>query len=365
VLYRSYSTTSRFSPQANRNRIFWKSSTFVMRKLSELHELGPDAIARTATAPATNTGLRRRNQTPDNAEMLRGVIRIAARAASFAVRSALWREQWFIAYGPASRSSPGFDHAFGRFNRLIPPSDRFWADPFPVKVGDTHFIFLEEYLYATRKAHISVVELNRGDVPRAPVPVLERPYHLSYPFMFEWRDEYFMVPEAASSGRVELYRARAFPHDWVMEQVLLDGVPGIDPTLVEIDKTWWMFLNLAPGPGGYGANDELHLYAAESPIGPWRPHRLNPVISDVRSARPAGRLFQYQRDWYRPSQDSSNRYGYALKLNRITQLTESSYAESEVATVLPTWHRGLLANHTFNQTDDLCCIDGLVRRRKV
>lgn len=364
VLYRSYSTTSRFSAQANRNRTFWKSSTFVMRKLHELYELGEDSIDDAATVPVISPYSRRMYRTPENTEMLRGVIRIGGRVMSSVVRSALWREQWFVAYGFGASSAPNVRHSFHRFKRLVPPPDRFWADPFPMTVGDKHYIFLEEYLYASRKAHISVVEVRRNGVASMPVPVLQRPYHLSYPFTFEWRGDRFMVPEAAGSGQVELYRARSFPDGWVMEQALLEDVPGIDPTIAEIDGKWWMFLNLAPDRAGYGDNDELHLYAADTPLGPWRPHPRNPVKSDVRSARPAGRLFRYGNDWYRPSQDSSHRYGFAVKINRVTELTESWYREEEVATMLPEWYRGLLASHTFNQADGLCCIDGLVRRRK-
>ena len=75
--------------------------------------------------------------------------------------------------------------------------------------------------------------------------------------------------------------------------MLLDGLCGVDATLEEIDRTWWMFLNI--GKRGISNHDELHLYYAESPLGPWREHAGNPVKSDVRSSRPAGRLIKNRR----------------------------------------------------------------------
>jgi hypothetical protein len=39
--------------------------------------------------------------------------------------------------------------------------------------------------------------------------------------------------------------------------------------------------------------------------------------SDVRKARPAGRLFHHDNDIYRPSQGCSVGYGHGLVLNKI------------------------------------------------
>ncbi len=36
------------------------------------------------------------------------------------------------------------------------------------------------------KGHISVIRMDEQGVYSEPVKVLERPYHLSYPFVFEW-----------------------------------------------------------------------------------------------------------------------------------------------------------------------------------
>src|SRR5690606_24256465 len=117
-------------------------------------------------------------------------------------------------------------------------------------------------------------------------------------------------------------------HEWTLEGVLLDDIHAADATLHEIDGRWWMFVcSSAKGQHNW---DELHLYHADSPMGPWAPHRRNPVKIDVRSARPAGRLFATD-GLYRPAQDCSVRYGYATAINRIRALSPSEFREETVS----------------------------------
>src|SRR2546421_9920387 len=110
-----------------------------------------------------------------------------------------------------------------------------------------------------------------------------------------------MMPETRSNRTVELYRAREFPTQWEPAGVLLSDINAADATLAEIDGTWWLFVNVAVD--GSGNSDELHLFSAATPLGPWTPHRSNPVKSDARSARPAGRLLFHGGAYYRPAQD--------------------------------------------------------------
>jgi len=245
---------------------------------------------------------------------------------------------------------------------LLPPADRFWADPFPVSVGDGFLVFVEELPFRTNKGHISVLNLARNGQLRRVERVLEKPHHLSYPFVFEWRDEHYMIPETGAARRIELYRATDFPGGWTPEEVLLDDVYAVDATVAEIDGRWWMFANIAPdGTRNY---DELHVFHAPGPHGPWRPHRRNPVKSDARCARPAGRLFWWNGDLYRPSQDCSGQYGAAIVINKVSELTATEYRETTVARVEPKWTPNLLGAHTLNSAPGISIVDVLVRRSR-
>ena len=271
TIYQSVSPTlSRFSVGLNNNTCYWKSAAFVARALRDLHAgevLSVDH--RTATS-----------RTPGNAAMTGMFLKLSGRAAARAVEKFSSCEQWILAYR--------FDR--DEFKYLMPPADRFWADPFQLKVDDKYYIFFEDYVNSAGRAHISVVEIDRNGIVSGPTEVLKLDCHLSYPFVFEWQGNHYMIPETGERNVVELYRAHSFPFDWRPEKILLEARSPLDATLVEVEGKWWMFVNIQEE--GVAVNwDELHLYYAESPLGPWQPHARNPVVSNVLSARPAGRLF--------------------------------------------------------------------------
>lgn len=358
VIYRSWSPTSdRFSVKANRNNLYWKSAAFVIRKLKDLAEGG-------SVSPPENQPYRpysnRLYRMPANSEMFSHLSRLVGRYAASKFQAALHSDQWALAYrfraGPSDSNNTLY-----RFKRLTPPKDRFWADPFALEAGDHHYIFIEELLYETGKGHISVIELDRKGVVKGPTKVLEREYHLSYPFVFVWNGNYYMVPESAANKTIELYRAKSFPFVWQLEKVLMTDVRAKDATLAEIDGKWWMFVSMSE----HSIPDELYLFSADTPLGPWTPHQRNPVKSDVRGSRPAGALFEWNGDVYRPAQDSSGRYGYAISINRITQLDHEQFREEHVSSILPNWDKDLLATHTIGIAGDLTVVDCLIKRSRL
>jgi hypothetical protein len=289
-------------------------------------------------------------------------------AASQAARAALGvlhrrvrrfraQEVWFIAARSRSSSLVLEDGSPMGFAPIELSSRAPVADPFVLERDGDTFLFFEEVDEATRKGHISYVRLDADARPiGAPATALTAPYHLSYPFVFAHEGEIFMIPESSSNRTVELYRASPFPDMWVLEQVLLEGLQAVDTTLHVDGGRLWLFVGIAEE--GAAHTDELHLFSSSALHGPWVPHVANPVVSDVRSARPAGRLFQHGGGLIRPSQDSSHRYGCALVFNRIDVLTDESYRESPVARIEPTWHPDLVGTHTYNVGEHVEVIDG-------
>ncbi len=356
VIYRSYSSSNPFSVWKSRNHVYWKSSNFVMRQLKRLCQEGPESLKESASEPSHSE----LDRPPKRFEMAKCLFALTGRYVKYHLDKLYSIEQWFLAYrfNPQPLNS---QNALSGLKVFMPPQDRFWADPFPVKHGDRYFIFFEEYLYEEKKGHIAVVEVDpygrQGEVRIA----LERDYHLAYPFIFRWKNDYYMIPETSQKRSVELFRCISFPTKWQFEKTLLSNLQAVDATLAEINGLWWMFVSIASE--GVTKNwDELSLFYAETPFGPWYPHEQNPVKSDVRQSRPAGRLFAWNGDMYRPAQDCSKRYGYAISLNKIIRLNTEEYLEIEVSKMLPKWHKKLLGTHTLNQEEYLTVTDGLIRR---
>jgi hypothetical protein len=195
------------------------------------------------------------------------------------------------------------------------------------------------------------------------VKVLERDYHLSYPFVTEYEGQLYMIPETAQNGTVELYRCVDFPLRWRLERVLLQGARCVDATFHRGPDRWWMFCNVA-AQGSRMFDDELHLFYADSLLGEWTPHRKNPVKSDVRGSRPAGQLYWRNGSLYRPAQVCAPLYGSGLSINRVLRLSTLDYAERQVERVLPSAQSGLLGVHTLNRAGELTVVDAFSRRSR-
>jgi hypothetical protein len=282
--------------------------------------------------------------------------RIVKRIASY-----FFLNQWIVLAAPSNSGYKSL--AWSDFTPLLPPLDRFWADPFIWVHENMYYVFIEELPYSTWSGHISCLTLDRDMNILSNQIVLERPYHLSYPFLFEHEKQLYMIPETGENNGIELYRCTRFPDQWEFEKTLIDGVAAFDATLLEAQGKWWLFANVQEEGGSDW--DTLYLYYSDHPLSDkWTPHPLNPIVKNINSARPAGRIFSHNGNLIRPSQDCSVRYGYATNFNRITILTESDYAETCEQTFKPPNKSGILATHTFNEIAGLTVIDAKKRRRK-
>lgn len=355
LLVQSWSRTCLFSVARNREPLLAKTGEFAWRALREAQRSGLAWLEQCKI----------RGRSPNELGLRPRISPILKKVLTRGVERTLHREQWLIAYryeNAAYGNRPIAPDLEG-FTRLVPPADRTWADPFPVERGGRHFVFFEELPFATGKAHISVIEIGRDGRRSAPARVLERDHHLSYPFVFEHEGGLYMIPETAQKGTVELYRCEEFPLRWRLEQTLLEGVRLVDATLHRGADRWWMFANGAPG-ASRSFDDELHLFHSESLLGEWRPHARNPVKSDARCTRPAGRLYWRGGALYRPAQICAPVYGAGLSINRVLRLTPQEYAERQIERVLPDRGRGLLGLHTVNRAGELTVVDAFTRRRR-
>ena len=78
----------------------------------------------------------------------------------------------------------------------------------------------------------------------------------------------------------------------------------------------------------------------------------------MRSARPAGPLFEHDDKLYRPAQDSRERYGFGLVINEILELTPQTYREHIVEKVTPgAGISGIRGIHTFSSAAGLSAVD--------
>lgn len=345
-----YATTSTDTVSINRGveRTLWKMADFIPQRLHELAQIGAADFSRNVREriqPSSHPVRRYASVSPG----LFITLRILWRYSNNFLRrlyNALFRnEQWILLTKTTENiTDAGMPE---HFHKWIPPRDRFWADPFVVEHSGEQYIFFEEMLYARGIGHLACVRLNADGSHSEPITILERPYHLSYPFVFQHQGQYYLIPETAENHTVEVYRCEEFPHRWVFEKNLMEGVEAYDATLLEHDGRWWMFASMRQHQN-CSPSEALYLFHADNPLSTeWQAHPQNPVVASAARARPAGRIFRDAGNLYRPSQNCAGVYGRGLNVNLIRQLDLQTYREDVVSSYLPDGEHDMNGMHTL------------------
>jgi hypothetical protein len=356
VLARTICATERFSFARNRHNLLRHSAPMLLASLERLQR-GADPVQPSAAEDPSWQGYGARvYRMPTNRELAHLLPRLGLRYLAHRLRSAGRKLQWSLAWHWADGTEPETPHGvLYRYHEIRPPKDRFWADPFVVRDAGRWWMFFEELRDRDPRGEIGVWEMGQGGPLGEPRIVLRRPYHLSYPQVFRHEGLWYMLPETALERRIELYVAERFPEGWRLHSTLLEGIEAVDATLLSHGGHWYLFAS---------KQDELHAFTASRPFGPFIPHPANPLVSDIRSARMAGRFFHSGGRLYRPAQRGTPFYGAGLSVSEVLELSPSCYRERVVHRLEPGWDRGLLGVHTLNAADGLSVIDllRLVRR---
>lgn len=352
ILYQSWTQTDPLSVQRNANKLFWISSTFLQRALRKFKQ-HPDQFSQLTPqkgeAPLWSP--------PGNQATIGLVWSLLLRTVSRKIREWSRPSHWEIGRLTFSEERLPSTLKEEQVKKIHPSSKKlYWADPFPISYKGEEYVFMEEFDRVKKKGSISCVRPD-GSNKR----VLEEGWHLSYPFVWEENGEMFLLPESAEAGKLYLYRAEAFPNRWIRESVFFEG-EAYDPTILKKDGLYWLFVNQKAHPA-CSPFDELFLYFTEDIHHPnWQAHPMNPIVSDVRCSRPAGRIFEKKEKWYRPAQDSGLRYGNRIQIREILMLNKEEYQEVTVQTIEPDSEAEALGIHTLNFDEKGAWLDFHYRR---
>ena len=280
------------------------------------------------------------------------ITRTLVRKAYRRLRPAPWKEQYSV--GLRRRVYPDAFDATEGYTWLPLRVDSWLADPFLATHEGCDYLFMEQMVEAQRRARIVCTEIDSTGRASAIAPVLERPYHLSYPHVFVHQDDFYMIPESGDAGRVELYRARSFPQTWELVRVLYEGA-AFDTSVHHDGDQFWFFTSIIADAAALAS--QLLLFRAERLDGDWIAHPLNPICADVRFARGAGRIFRSGSRLVRPAQDGSISYGGSMSFRSIEVLTDSAYRESPVVAV-NLERAAMVGPHTYDRSALHEVIDG-------
>ena len=240
--------------------------------------------------------------------------------------------------------------------KLIPNLKGVWfADPFIIEKEGEKYIFCEGYeekkdigcIYCIREVNNTYVYTK----------IIENPYHMSYPYVFKYKNIYYMIPETSENKTIELYQCISFPYSWKKVKNLVTGVACVDTNIHFSKKGIYLFTQTIDSK-----IKELVVYTLN-----FKTYETEKVfsITDVNNEqRNGGAFFEQEGTLLRVCQDSSNIYGEKLWIKEIT-LKNGAYHEKNLRSISVDDFKikSTLSNsvfsrvHTYNQSENYEIID--------
>ena len=102
---------------------------------------------------------------------------------------------------------------------MLPGREGWWfADPLLCHRGGKRWLFAEAMDLSNGKGRLEVCELHDDGSIDGWRVALEEDFHLSFPMVFDWNGEVWMIPETGHDHSLRLYRCRVFPTKWELVQ---------------------------------------------------------------------------------------------------------------------------------------------------
>ena len=296
-------------------------------------------------------------RTPSLGNCLHYISRVAGRAIQKGFQSVFrYRYRWSVSFVFSEWRTA----VLWRVRTPVPPTGRFLADPFVWQHEGKTFCLAEDYFFGERIGRISAMEIDKQKSSQ-PEVVLAEPFHLSFPYLFEFEGAVYMCPECSGSGQIRLYRSTAFPRKWEFVKAIMNDVSAADTMLFERDGRWWMLTNIDRTRQGDFAS-ELYLFSAASPLSEsWVPHPANPLKIDPAGGRNAGLLRDGNRLFRAGQVQGFDQYGAGVRLFEITALSPQEYQEQMVAEIQPGFRERLEGTHHIASRNGVTVVDSARR----
>lgn len=287
---------------------------------------------------------------PSNTKMIKFIAKIFINKIRFHYQELFKSEQWNIGIIHESLVNLidyGIPEKDIHWMSLQKPN-KFRADSFANFHNEQLNIFFEDYDYKNRKGKISKVSYTEDSGFSEHSTILEKDFHLAYPYIFEADGNNFMIPESCENKQIDCYRIDPSNNQPAFYKTIIKDIDAVDSTLVKFNEKWWLFCTMSSDE----SNTKLYLFFADKFDGDYSPHPANPVKTDIGSSRPAGKPFINRGTLYRPAQDSSDTYGGKIAINRIVKLDEYAFEEETVSYI------GTFKNSDFDKGIHTICEAG-------
>lgn len=124
----------------------------------------------------------------------------------------------------------------GYFQVVKSRCDEWFADPFPFEFNGKIYIFAERMNKWKGKGTIAFCEILRDGSHTGFNEVLDEPFHLSYPNIFECYNNIYLIPESGHNRDIRIYKAKSFPYVWELDNIILKGENFVDTSILSLEN---------------------------------------------------------------------------------------------------------------------------------
>ena len=202
----------------------------------------------------------------------------------------------------------------------INTAGKYWlADPFVFEKDGGLYIFFEAFDLVNSIGKIGYSKRLDNGTFTHPKIIIDKKYHMSFPHIFEYEGDIFIMPESCGDWRVRLFKAKLFPDIWEEADILLPDVYACDSIIIDAKDRKWLL-----------TNEMYHNPPVDSYVSCWvknylyEMNGLKIINSGTKVAegdfgiRNAGKSFWLNNRQYRVGQDCRNKqYGRGLALFEI------------------------------------------------
>lgn len=232
----------------------------------------------------------------------------------------------------------------------------WYADPMLFTYQGEKYLFTEAFDMKLHIGRIAVSSYVDGEFT-VPKVIIRRPYHMSYPCVFEYKGEVYMIPETSQRGTLEIWKAQGNLYAWKKHGILLDKVRYADSTILQLNGGVYLFSY----EDNYTDNDNTgeyitHVFELEPDT--LRIAEIENIEHERNVKRPAGNfILQPDEQIFRTTQNNIRTYGESMIVNQVTSI--KPFAESKVCEILPESLCGGATNpHTLAYNAGLVVLDG-------
>ena len=202
--------------------------------------------------------------------------------------------------------------------KIVENTEDYWfADPLLFSDNNKTWLFVEAFNRKARKGEIGYFEIIDGNAVNFQV-VIDTPTHMSYPFVFKYNGDYYMIPETGAARHIALYKAKNFPNQWELDKILLDDCVYRDSTIISEGNGYFKVLSYKQeGTNRFNMKNTFTVFRLDMETK--KLTIISEFLDKKQRNRPAGPCFKVGGGLFRVSQKCNRAYGEAMYVYEVNK----------------------------------------------